>query len=135
MKKLIYILGLIVLLAGTVYYYTFIYAKNHHRDAQSETAIVITADSLSAAYQNNEKEANQSYLNKAIEVTGTIISISKDQAGHTTLLVGKTDAFSNVSVTLISKDSIIKKVGDQVTIKGICTGNLSDVIINEGVIK
>ena len=135
MKKLIYILGLIVLLAGTVYYYTIIYAKNHHRDAQSETSIVVTADSLSAAYQNNEKEANQSYLNKAIEVTGTIISISQDQAGHTTLLVGKTDAFSNVSVTLISKNPIRKKVGDQVTIKGVCTGNLSDVIINEGVIK
>ena len=135
MKKLVYILGVIVIIVSSVYYYTFVYSKNHHRDAQSEIAISISTDSLTAAYQNNEQESNKLYLNKAVEVTGAIINIGKDQAGHTTLLIGKTEAFSNVSVTLIDTNQIKQKTGDVITIKGVCTGSLSDVIINEGVIK
>jgi len=135
MKKISYILVTILLIAGGIYYYTFVYAKNHHRDAQSETAIVISADSLTAAYQKNEQTANKLYLNKAIEVSGNILNINKDQAGHTTLLIGKADAFSNVSVTLNSTEAITKKVGEPATVKGVCTGFLSDVIINEGALK
>ncbi len=135
MKKISYILVTILLIAGGIYYYTFVYAKNHHRDAQSETAIIISADSLTAAYQNNEQAANKLYLNKAIEVSGNILNINKDQAGYTTLLIGKADAFSNVSVTLNSTEAITKKVGDPATVKGVCTGFLSDVIINEGALK
>jgi hypothetical protein len=135
MRKIIYILLSILLIAGAVYYYTFVYAKNHHRDAQSETAIIISAEALTAAYQNNEQAANKLYLNKAVEVSGNILTINKDQAGHTTLLIGIRDAFSNVSVTLNSAEAIAKKVGDPATVKGVCTGYLSDVIINEGVLK
>ena len=68
-------------------------------------------------------------------MTGIILSIDKDQANHTTLLMGKADAFSNVSITLSSTQPITQKVGETITVKGVCTGSLSDVIINEGVIK
>ena len=135
MKKIIYILVAIILIAASAYYYTFVYSKSHHRNAQEETALVISSDSLVAAYQANETNANKAYLNKAVEVTGTIIAINKDQANHTNILIGKSDAFSNVSVTLLSTGPIQKKVGEIITIKGVCTGNLSDVIITEGVIK
>ena len=135
MKKLVYILSIVLVIATAAYYYTFVYAKNHHRNAQEETAIIISSDSLVAAYQNNEAAANQKFLNKAVEVTGFIISINKDQASHVTILIGKADAFSNVSVTLNSTQPITNKVGDNITVKGVCTGNLSDVVINEGVIK
>jgi hypothetical protein len=90
---------------------------------------------LVAAYQANEQIANTISLNKALEVTGRILSIDKDQANHITILMGKADAFSNVSITLLSIDPITQKVGEIITVKGVCTGNLSDVIINEGVIK
>lgn len=135
MKKIFYLLAVIIIVIGGAYYYTFVYSKTHHRDAQAESSIIITADSLSSAYQTNEQAANARFLNKAIEVTGTIISIGKDQENHTTILIGQPDAFSNVSITLASAKPIQQKVGDKITLKGICTGNLSDVIINEGVIK
>jgi len=135
MKKIIYILVIIFTLAASVYYYTFVYSKTHHRDAQSEASVIITADSLSAAYQADEQKANKRFLNKAIEVTGTILSIGQDQANHITILMGKADAFSNVSITILSIQPITQKVGEIITVKGVCTGNLSDVIINEGVIK
>jgi uncharacterized protein YpmB len=135
MKIIRNILILIIAIVSVVYYYSFVYSKQHHRNAQEETAIVISADSLTNAFQTNEQEANKKYLNKTLEVSGVLLSTNKDQAGHTTILIGKADAFSNVSVTLVTNESITQKIGETVSIKGICTGNLSDVVITDGVIK
>ena len=84
---------------------------------------------------NQILNANALYLNKAVEVSGTIVSIDKNQEGKITLIIGRADSFSNVSVTLISTAPITQKVGETITIKGVCTGALSDVIITEGVVK
>jgi len=135
MTKLIYLLAVFALSALGGYYYVFIYSKNHHRDIQSEKWVSIQADSLSAQYQADESKANTLYLNKALRVTGTIISINKDQVGKITLMIGKADAFSNVSVTLTQTNPITQKLGDIITIKGLCTGALSDVVITDAVIE
>jgi len=135
MTKLIYAIAVVAITALGGYYYVFVYSKTHHRNIQSEKGIVIQADSLSAAYQANEKNANALYLNKAVELSGTIVSIDKNQEGKITLIIGKSDSFSNVSVTLISNIPISQKIGETITIKGVCTGALSDVIITEGVVQ
>ena len=135
MTKLIYAIAIVAITALGGYYYVFVYSKTHHRNVQSEKGLVIQADSLSAAYQANEKNANVLYLNKAVEVSGTIVSIDKNQEGKITLIIGSADSFSNVSVTLISTTPISHKIGETITIKGVCTGALSDVIITEGVVK
>ena len=135
MTKLIYAIAVVAITALGGYYYVFVYSKTHHRNVQSEKGIVIQADSLSAAYQANEKNANALYLNKAVELSGTIVSIDKNQEGKITLILGSADSFSNVSVTLISTTPISQKIGETITIKGVCTGALSDVIVTEGVVK
>ena len=135
MTKLIYAIAVVAITALGGYYYVFVYSKTHHRNVQSEKGIVIQADSLSAAYQANEKNANALYLNKAVEISGTIVSIDKNQEGKITLITGRSDSFSNVSVTLISITPITQKIGETITIKGVCTGALSDVIVTEGVVK
>ncbi len=135
MTKLIYAITVVAISALGGYYYVFVYSKTHHRNVQSEKGIVIVADSLSAQFQANEKEANSKYLNKAIQVTGIIVSIDKNQEGKITVIIGRADSFSNVSVTLISTTPLTQKVGETITIKGVCTGALSDVIITEGVVE
>ena len=90
---------------------------------------------MSAKYQADESKANTLYLNKVLRITGTIITISKDQVGKITLMIGKADAFSNVSVTLSQTSPITQKPGDTITIKGLCTGSLSDVVITDAVIE
>jgi hypothetical protein len=134
-KSIIIIILIILLAVASVYYYVFIYAKNHHRDIQSEQGIAIIADSLSAQYQVDEKIANAKYLNKAILVKGQLMSISKNQQGQTTLLLGNANSFSNISITLVNNGSILQKQGDSITIKGLCTGFLSDVIITDATIQ
>ena len=135
MTKLIYALAVVAVTAIGGYYYVFVYSKTHHRNVQSEKGLAIISDSLSAQFQANEKNANTLYLNKALTVTGTILSIDKNQEGKITILLGHADSFSNVSVTLISTTPIIQKIGETITIKGVCTGALSDVIITEGVVQ
>ena len=136
MKKAIgLILLFIIILASAGYYYVFVYAKKHHRDVQTEKSIVVAADSLSIAFGMDEAKANATYLNKAIEVTGAILSIDKNQAGQTTILVGNKAAFSNVSITLAAPLPSKYGVGSTITVKGVCTGALSDVVVTDGVVK
>jgi hypothetical protein len=134
-NKIIIVIALITAIAFSAYYYIFIYSSNNHRQVQSEIGIVITSDSLVAKYQADEKLANSLYLNKAVVVTGVILSIDKNQEGKTTLVIGRSDSFSNVSVTMISTAPITQKVGESITIKGLCTGALSDVVITDGVVE
>ena len=134
-NKIIIAIALIAAIAFGVYYYVFVYSSQHRRQVQSETGIVITSDSLVAKYQADEKLANSLYLNKAVVVTGNLLSIDKNQEGKTTLVIGRSDSFSNVSVTMISTAPITQKVGESITIKGLCTGALSDVVITDGVVE
>jgi hypothetical protein len=134
-NKIIIIIAIIAAIAFSIYYYIFVYSSNNHRQVQSETGIVITSDSLVAKYQADEKLANSLYLNKAVVVTGNLLSIDKNQEGKTTLVIGRSDSFSNVSVTMISTAPITQKVGESITIKGLCTGALSDVVITDGVVE
>jgi hypothetical protein len=134
-NKIIIAIALIAAIAFGVYYYVFVYSSQHRRQVQSEIGIAITSDSLVAKYQADEKLANSLYLNKAVVVTGNLLSIDKNQEGKTILVIGRTDSFSNVSVTMISTAAIIQKVGESITIKGLCTGALSDVVITDGVVE
>jgi uncharacterized UPF0160 family protein len=134
-NKIIIIIALITAIAFSAYYYIFIYSSNNHRQVQSETAIAITSDSLVAKYQADEKLANSLYLNKAVAVTGNLLSIDKNQEGKTTLVIGRSESFSNVSVTMSSDAPITKKVGAPITIKGLCTGALSDVVITDAAVE
>jgi len=134
-NKIITAIALIAAIAFGVYYYVFVYSSQHRRQVQSEIGIVITSDSLVAKYQADEKLANSIYLNKAVVVTGNLLSIDKNQEGKTTLVIGRSDSFSNVSVTMISTAPITQKVGESITIKGLCTGALSDVVITDGVVE
>ena len=134
-NKIIIIIAIIAAIAFSAYYYIFIYSSNNHRQVQSEIGIVITSDSLVAKYQADEKLANSLYLNKAVVVTGVLLSIDKNQEGKTTLVIGRSESFSNVSVTMTSNTPITQKVGESITIKGLCTGALSDVVITDGVVE
>ncbi len=134
-NKIIIAIALIATIAFSVYYYVFVYSSQHRRQVQSETGIVITSDSLVAKYQADEKLANSLYLNKAVVVTGILFSIDKNQEGKTTIVIGRSDSFSNVSVTMINTAPITQKVGESITIKGLCTGALSDVVITDGVVE
>ncbi|MEK0423366.1 MAG: hypothetical protein RLZ95_1276 [Bacteroidota bacterium] len=137
MKKiLLSIIAVLILGVGAVYYYVFIYSKNNHRDIQSEKSLVISSEMLVKEYEASDSIANTKFLNKALEIKGCLAEKGTNTIGQITLIMGDQDPFAKrVFITLNSKTPITQKVGDTIIVKGKCTGNLSDVVVTEAVIK
>ncbi len=134
-KKILLSLFLIILVTAIgTWYYIFIYSANHHRSAEDEKTIDITASQLVTEYQTNEAASNVKYLNKALKITGEVSEIKKDQEGKTTVTIKSNDAFANVFCTLISSGSSQPVVGSKISLKGFCTGFLSDVVIKDAIV-
>jgi uncharacterized protein YpmB len=103
------------------------------RNVEDEKGIALSAAQLVKDYQENETASNTKYLDKAISVTGTVAEVKNNQDGKVTVLLGSDDAFTGVFCTL--KESTAKvSNGASVTIKGICSGMLSDVRLREAVV-
>lgn len=133
-RKIILVFSIFMIIAaGATWYYVFEYSKNHHRDVVTEDAIVVSADKLTKDFLTNETTGNSRYLNKAVLVNGVVLSRNKDQAGQITVTLKGTDAMTSVLCTLKPAIKSLPK-DSSITIKGICTGFLSDVVVNEAVI-
>ena len=136
MKKKILLASILVLLISgiSVWYYVFVYSKNHHRVVANEKGIAVAAREIVKEFQLNEKVANEKYLNKAVVVAGEVSDVKTDQAGQTTVTLKSDDAFSNVFCTLKSGNSK-PELGKTIRVKGICNGFLSDVVLNEAILE
>ncbi len=103
------------------------------RKVEDEKGIEITAVELVKEYQANEPEANKKYLDKALQVTGTVGEVKTNQEGKPTIQLSSEDAFAGVFCTLKEKSANVLP-GTVVTIKGLCSGMLSDVRLREAVV-
>ena len=121
---------ILVLIAGGIA--VWFYLNKPNRTVANEKGIEITAIQLVKDYQTNEAEANAKYLDKAIEVTGTVSQVDKNQEGKTTVMISSEDPMTSVFCTL--KEDAKITAGSSITIKGFCSGMLSDVRIREAVV-
>ena len=103
------------------------------RDVQDEKAVAIAAVAIFDSFTMNETKANELYLNKAIQVTGEVSEFKKNQDGKAVVYLKSTDPVFGVNCTFKEDPGPLEK-GTTITFKGICTGYLSDVIINQGII-
>lgn len=99
-----------------------------HRNVEAAKAITATALQLAGAYEANETSANIQYLDKVLEVSGTVSEIAKNQKGEPVITLKGTD-MSGVICTLEGIVPAMMKAGETMTIKGICTGYLTDVVL------
>lgn len=128
MKKFLIGLGLVALISSVVFYRMY---NKPHRDPSSEVSIQITAVDLLHSYEANEADANGRYLDKALEVSGKISEITTNQDSIPVIVLETENPMFAVRCTMDNVQNSVK-VGNTVTIKGICTGYLSDVIIIKG---
>ncbi|HEY2726872.1 MAG TPA: hypothetical protein VGI61_06840 [Parafilimonas sp.] len=129
--KIISAIIVFILLVGFGYAY-YIWNKPA-RDVAKEEGIKITAVAIFDSFSHNEQSANAHFLNKAIQVTGKVSALKKNQAGQTVVYLQSSDPVFGVNCTFKQYPGIITK-GSTITFKGICTGYLSDVILNQGII-
>ena len=130
-KKVFLILLILIIGVGSIY--AFYVWNKPARDVSQEKGIQVTAVAIFDSFNNNEQSANALYLNKAVEVTGVVTNVKKNQAGETVVYLQSDDAVFGVNCTFKQDPGAIQK-GNTITFKGICTGYLSDVILNEGIL-
>lgn len=131
-KRKYFLAVILVVFLGGFGYALYVWNKPA-RDVTNEKGIHITAIAIFDSFSNNEQAANISFLNKAIEVTGKVTNVKTNQAGKTVIYLQSNDPVFGVNCTFKQDPGKINK-GDNITFKGVCTGYLSDVVLNEGVI-
>lgn len=93
----------------------------------------VTAEALLAAFNANEQAATAKYVGIADQVTqvsGTIRAIEPTGDGKMNVTLETGDALAGVVCEFGKADSPTTwKAGDEVAVKGICTGLLLDVIL------
>lgn len=108
----------------------FMYNKPHAELASQKADFTMTASELFAAFEANESEANATYLDKLVEVSGTVGEKTASADGGTNIILKEEGAFSGVSCAFLAESSAALEkveVGSSITIKGLCTGMLMDV--------
>jgi len=96
-----------------------------------EPAFRLDASNFVKQFENNESNANAKFVDQAIGVHGLAHTV---QITDTTAVVLLNDGYSNTSVVCQFESESIEdikrlKKGDEVTIKGICSGYLVDVVM------
>ena len=126
------VLGIIVIVILSGFGYAYYLWNKPARDVSNEKGIKITAVAIFDSFEKNEQAANISFLNKAVEVSGIVTNVKTNQAGNTVVYLKSDDPVFGVNCTFKQNPEKIIK-GERITFKGICTGYLSDVVVNQGV--
>jgi DNA/RNA endonuclease YhcR with UshA esterase domain len=129
-KHNIVIVILIVGFVGVFVAYKM-YNKPHVNVVDTKSDVTLSASKIMNDFSSDENAANKLYLEKIIKIDGTISELNMEkEMGIITLKT--TNDFGSVLCHL-SQEGLKKmnsiKVGEIITIKGICKGFLMDVIL------
>jgi hypothetical protein len=119
-------IGLSLILAAL-----YMFNLKHTDMAKAKPDFVITASVLLKAFEDDETAASTKYINKILEIAGTIASVKP--AGNNVLsisLVSGSDLSSVICTFPAVKDPSKFTPGDEITLRGECSGFLMDVLLN-----
>ena len=130
-KKIITAMIILALAGGAYGWYQYQKAPPDIR--KEMTGIELTAVALLKEFQLNEMAANKKYVDKVLLVTGTVTGVQTDSSGQATVYLQTNDLLSAVTCSFYQNDEGIKKIktGSAARIKGVCTGILTDVVLNK----
>ena len=127
MKKLIVPFILLVIVAIGAGYY--MYNKPVESLDNKKADVSVTADQLVADYEADEKTANDKYLGKVVQVSGKVTEVSAEE-GKNKIHFETSNPMALVITELDEGNSAEGiSAGQEATVKGLCSGYLSDVII------
>lgn len=130
-KYILYFLATITIIAVVAY---FSFMNVDKVSAKAELAdMTITSIQLFQNYTGNTERGDRLYIGKIIEVSGKVTEISSDEQGAPVVLFGTGEAFGGVLCTfeMGEKAKVASvKVGDEIKVKGICSGMIMEVVLN-----
>ena len=125
---------LIILIVGALMAVLFgVYEYNRpHKSLTNQTPdFSMSSMELLSDYQTDESDSDKKYLNKIIQVNGLLREVQVDHMNEISLVLEAGEEMSAVICEMekgVYKESDFTE-GDQVSIKGICTGMLMDVVL------
>jgi hypothetical protein len=109
----------------------YLYNLKHTDMAKAKPDFVISAAVLQKAFEDDETAASTKYINKIIEVTGTIATV---KSGENNVLSISLVTSSDISLVICTFPAINDHTkfnkGDEITLRGECSGFLMDVLLN-----
>ncbi len=124
-----YGLVLAVIGLGTGFY---LWNKPHENMNRAKADMAISAPELFSAFSDDEAAANEKYLDKVIEVTGTVASFSTSPEGLMKVTLDSGDEMFGVICQMDELTEHSRREftpGETVNLKGKCTGMLMDVVL------
>lgn len=121
-KVLLTLIVLGVISAAGVYYYVKVVC-NRPLDIASKSAVSVTSDEFLNSCKTNKAHWDSTYLEKAVEVSGTIKEVTSD----TTIALVGTDSTAVINC-LLQNPAQGLKVGNKTVVKGICFGSDADLL-------
>lgn len=133
MKRKVILYLVLLVAAISVVYAAWMYFKPHASVRNKEAAYKLSAKQLADAFSSNEETANVLYTGKVLEVEGYLQEIIFHDSS-VVLMLGDVSQMNGVSCYLQGnrKDDVqFLRAGNQVTVKGICSGFLLDVVVEK----
>ena len=109
----------------------YLFNLKHTDMAKAKPDFIITATALQKEFEDNETTASARYINKILEVSGTIGSITRADSNNLNIALKTGSDISSVICTLTATSDASKfKADEEITIRGECSGFLMDVLLN-----
>lgn len=121
MKKILIILLFLFALGGGAAWY--FYNQPVADLAEMDSDFSLSAKELFDAFKEDEMKANEKYLDKVIQVKGTVSTITEDDDGNTSMVLDTGDGMEGVVCQMAQSDPSVRS-GAEISIKGRCTGYL-----------
>lgn len=122
------LIAIVAIAAIGAYIGKTMYDKPLSSTADVKTDLQIDAATLFTEFDQNEQSANDKYNDKAIAVKGVVQGITTE--GDKTTVMLKGGDMGGVSCEMQDNTGVAAlKEGDAVSIKGVCTGYLTDVVL------
>ncbi|MGD0756148.1 MAG: hypothetical protein ABR927_13925 [Bacteroidales bacterium] len=107
-----------------------LYNKKHIDTATAKPDFIITATALQKEFEDNEATASARYINKILEVTGNIATVTPTDSTHLNISLKTGSEMSSVICAIPAIISPAQlKTGEKVTLRGECSGFLMDVLL------
>ncbi len=138
-KKIIkyVLLSLLVVIAAAAAYIYKEYNRTHRDTAKLKADYNLPAATLIREFETDQQSANKKYWDKVINVQGQVKEFARDEKGFISLALGDTSSMSSVRCSIDSlhtKEAGSIKKGDQLAVKGICSGFNADELLGSDVI-
>jgi hypothetical protein len=125
-KIILFLLMLGMIGAGAGYY---MYNKPVASLENKKPDVEVSATKLISDYEADEKASNDTYLGKVVAVAGKVAAIAVEE-GKTKIQIETGNPMSMIICELEDgSEAGSLKAGDEIKIKGMCSGYLSDVIL------